>query len=104
MYPFIDATTGGNIGGMIGGTARGLELSDDQTKIVPGHGPLGDKTALQRAHDMLVTVRDRVRALKTSGKSLADTVAAKPTADLDAAWAHGLIKPDDFVTIVYNTL
>jgi cyclase len=104
IYPFIDVTTGGNIGGMIAGAARGLELADDQTKVVPGHGPLGDKAALKRTYDMLVAVRDRVQALKTAKKSLADTVAAKPTADLDATWGKGFTKPDDFVTIVYNTL
>jgi cyclase len=104
VYPFIDATTGGNIGGMIAGAARGLELANDQTKIVPGHGPLGNKAALQQTHDMLVTVRDRVKALKDAKKSLADVVGAKPTADLDATWGKGFTKPDDFVTVVYNTL
>ncbi len=39
VYPFIDAGTGGNINGMIGGAAQGLQLANDQTKIVPGHGP-----------------------------------------------------------------
>ena len=104
VYPFIDAGTGGNINGMIGGAAHGLQLANDQTKIVPGHGPLGDKAALQRVHDMLVTVRDRVKALKDGKKSLADVVAAKPTADLDAQWGKGFTQPDAFVTLVYNTL
>jgi cyclase len=104
MYPFIDASTGGNIAGMIGGAEKGLEIADDQTKVVPGHGPLGDKAALQRAHDMLVTVRDRVKALKDSKKSLADTIAAKPTADLDADWGSGFTKGDAFVRLVYSTL
>lgn len=104
VYPFIDASTGGNINGMIGGASLGLQLSNDRTKIVPGHGPLADKAALQRAHDMLVTVRDRVKALKDGQKSLADAIAAKPTADLDAAWGKGFTQPDVFVTLVYNTL
>ena len=104
VYPFIDAGTGGNINGMIDGAAQGLQLANDQTKIVPGHGPLGDKAALQRAHDMLVTVRDRVKTLKDGKKSLADVVTAKPTADLDAQWGKGFIQPDAFVTLVYNTL
>jgi glyoxylase-like metal-dependent hydrolase (beta-lactamase superfamily II) len=104
VYPFIDARTGGNINGMIDGAAQGLKLADDQTKIVPGHGPLADKAALQRAHDMLVTVRDRVKALKDGKKSLADAVAAKPSADLDATWGKGSMQPDAFVTLVYNTL
>jgi cyclase len=104
VYPFIDAGTGGTINGMIAGAEQGLTLANEQTKIVPGHGPLGDKAALQRAHDMLVTARDRVKALKDAKKSLADVIAAKPTADLDATWGKGFTPPDSFVTLVYNTL
>jgi cyclase len=104
FYPFLDASSGGNIDGMIAGTARGLGLADADTKIVPGHGPLGDKAAMARSHDMLVTVRDRVRALKSAGKSLQEAVAAKPTADLDAVWGKGLVTADLFTTVVYSTL
>jgi hypothetical protein len=53
---------------------------------------------------MLVTVADRVEKLKASGDTVEQAVAAKPTADLDAAWAHGSIKPDTFVAIVYDSL
>lgn len=104
MYPFIDTSTGGTIGGMIAGATKGLDLSDQQTKIVPGHGPIGDQAALTRYRDMLATVRDRVAALKKSGRTLEETVAQKPTADLDPAWAKGFTQPDMLVTIVYNTL
>ena len=50
------------------------------------------------------TGHDRVRKLKTSGRSLQDTVAAKPTADLDATWGKGFMPPNDFVTLAYNTV
>jgi|ERR1700726_944323 cyclase len=103
-YPFIDASSGGNINGMIAGATRGISLADGETKIVPGHGPLGDKAALTKYRDMLTTVRDRVQALKSSGKSEQDAIAAKPTADLDEQWGKGFMKPDFFVTIVYQTL
>jgi cyclase len=103
-YPFIDASTGGNINGMIAGASRGIGLTDADTKIVPGHGPLGDRAALTKFRDMLATVRDRVQTLKSSGKSLQDVIAAKPTADLDEQWGKGFMKPDFFVTIVYQTL
>jgi len=103
-YPFIDPSTGGNIGGMIAGAAQGLAIVDADTKIVPGHGPVGDKAALVKSHDMLVTVRDRVRDLKAAGKSKEEAVAAKPTADLDSAWGKGTINGDVFVTLVYTTL
>jgi cyclase len=104
VYPFIDASTGGSINGQIAGATLGLKVSDRSTRIVPGHGPVADRTALTAYRDMLVTVRDRVQKLKASGRTLADVTAAKPTADLDATWGAGFTKADDFVAIVYNTL
>ena len=53
---------------------------------------------------MLVTVRDRVQKLKSAGKSAQDAVAAKPFADLDAAWGKGILNSDLFVQVVYLAL
>jgi hypothetical protein len=53
---------------------------------------------------MLVTVRDRIKVQKAAGKSLAEVVAAKPTADFDAGWTNPNVPPDLFVTVVYSTL
>jgi cyclase len=103
-YPFLDGGTGGSIDGMIAGAALGASLADADTKIVPGHGPVGDKAALVKSREMLVTVRDRVHTLKTAGKSQQEAVAAKPTADLDSVWGKGLVNGDLFTTLVYATL
>ncbi|MGB6133300.1 MAG: MBL fold metallo-hydrolase [Acidobacteriaceae bacterium] len=104
MYPLIDLSSGGTINGMIRGVDQVLALADDQTKIVPGHGPLGDKAALQDYRTMLVTVADSVEKLKAQGETVEQAVAAKPTANLDATWAKGPIKPDTFVALVYDSL
>jgi glyoxylase-like metal-dependent hydrolase (beta-lactamase superfamily II) len=104
IYPFIDAGTRGNVNGMIAAADRALKMGDDSTRFVPGHGPLADKAALTKYRDMLVTVRDRVRKLKTSGRKLDEVLAAKPSADFDATWGKGFMMPNDFLTIVYNTL
>ncbi len=103
-YPFIDGSTGGNINGMLAAANGALSAVDADTKIVPGHGPLADRAALQRYRDMLAAVRDGVGRLKGSGKGLAEVQAAKPTAAFDAAWGHGFMKPEDFVALVYGTL
>jgi cyclase len=103
-YPFIDASTGGLIDGMIAGTNRLIALAGPDTILVPGHGPVGDKTAFTAYRDMLVTVRDRVKAQKAAGKALQEVVAAKPTADFDAQWTNPNVPPDLFVTVVYTTL
>jgi cyclase len=104
MYPFIDVGTGGNINGMIAAADQGLRMAGPRAKIVPGHGALADREALMKYRDMLVMVRDRIEKLKRSGRTEKEAVAAKPTADLDPAWGNGFVKPDAFVTIVYNTL
>ena len=104
VYPFIDPSSGGNINGMIAGSAQCLAQADAETKIIPGHGPLGDKAALTGYRDMMVTVRDRVQKQKAAGKSLQDVVTAKPTADLDAIWGKGMVNGDFFTTLVYSTL
>ena len=104
MYPFIDASTGGNINGMIGAAERGLKTTNATTKIVPGHGPLADRATLDAYRTMLTTIRDRVRTQKRAGRTLAEVHAAKPSAEFDAAWGKGMMPPDNFVALVYSTL
>ena len=104
FYSFIDKETKGSISGMIAGTAKMLAMIDSNTKVVPGHGPLGNKTDLRNFHDMLVTARTRVQKLKSAGKSLDEAVAAKPLADLDPVWGKGTLNGDAFVHVVYTTL
>jgi cyclase len=104
FYPFIDASTGGSINGMIAAADTALALVNPQVRIIPGHGPLGDKVSLGKYRDMMVTVRDRIQKLKSSGQTLEQVVAAKPTKDLDDPWGKGFMQPDFFVTIVYGTL
>ena len=104
FYPFIDASTGGNINGMIASADTALQLVNAQTRVIPGHGPLGDKASLSKYRDMLVTVRDRIQKLKSGGQTLEQVVAAKPTKDLDDPWGKGFMQPDFFVTIVYGAL
>jgi glyoxylase-like metal-dependent hydrolase (beta-lactamase superfamily II) len=104
QYPFIDVTTGGNIDGVIAAARAALALTNAQTRVVPGHGPVGDRASMQRFLAMITDVRDAVRALKTSGKTLDEVKAAKPTAAYDEAWGKGMTPPDVFVEIVYNTV
>jgi cyclase len=104
FYPVIDASTGGKIDGMILAADKILTLVDNNTKIVPGHGPLGNKADLTKFRDMLVAARDRVQKLKTAGKSAGEIAASKPFADLDATWGKGFFNGDVFAQVVYSAL
>ena len=104
IYPYIDAGTGGKVSGMIAANDKILKLANNDTKIVPGHGPLGTKADIVKFRDMLVTTRDRVQKLKSAGKSAQEAVAAKPFADLEDAWGKGFFNGDVFVQILYSAL
>lgn len=104
FYPVIDSSTGGKINGMILAADSILPLADKNTKIVPGHGPLGNRADLVEYRDMLVVARDRVQKMKTEGKSAGEIAASKPLADLDAKWGKGFFNGDFFAQIIYSAL
>jgi hypothetical protein len=62
----------------------------DKTIIIPDHGPVGNKAGLSEYYDMLVAIRANVLKLKKQGKSLTETIAAKPRAAYDAKWVNFL--------------
>ena len=104
FYPFVDVDHGGTLKGMIEASDAVLALADGETKIIPGHGPLGDRKQLQEYRDMLKTAYDRLSRLKVEGKSVEDAVAAKPLADLEERWGGGLFPGDTWVGLVYKGL
>ena len=104
MYPFIDTSSGGTADGVVAAADRVLALATDKTKIIPGHGPLANKAALQAYRNMLATVAQRIKALRAAGKSDDEIVAAKPAADQDAAFGGGFIKPEQFVRMMLNAI
>jgi glyoxylase-like metal-dependent hydrolase (beta-lactamase superfamily II) len=104
LYPFIDASSGGSLEGVIAAADHVLGLTDDQTKFIPGHGPVGTKSELQAFRDMLASVRDRLRPLAAAGKTAKEVVAAKPLADLDEKWGKGFLSTDAFTEIAFSAL
>ena len=102
FYPFIDVTHGGSLKGMIKAVDKVLSLADDRTKIIAGHGPIGDKGQLTSYRQMLGTVYERLRKLKAAGKTANEAVAAKPLVDLEAAWGDGLFNGDRWIELIYS--
>lgn len=82
-YPFIDAGNGGTLDGVIQFCSSTLEQINQQTVVIPGHGPIADYEALQDYIEMLTIIRERMVKLIEDGKSLEEVYAAKPTQDYD---------------------
>ena len=84
QYPNIDRANGGGLNGMINGLGQIIARSGPNTKIIPGHGPTVDRTAVVAHRDMMLGVRDRISKMIKDGKSETDVIAAKPWADFDS--------------------
>jgi len=105
-YPFYDLSSGGSLDGVIAAQEKVLGFADDNTRIIADEGEPEGKRQLQAQHDALVRIRDRVQALIDQGKSEAEAVAAKPTADLDPTWVPkgGFLTGDRAVQMAYESL
>jgi cyclase len=104
MYPFIDTSSGGSVAGVLAAVDRALKMVGDKTKIIPGHGPLGNKADLKAYRGMLAAVSGRVASQVKQGKKMEEVVASKPTAQYDEVWGKGFLAPAKFVEMLYGNL
>ncbi len=104
FYPFIDYSSGGTPDGFIAASERVIAISDDQTKIIPGHGPLATKADLIAYRTMLAGTIGKIKALVKQGKTLEEIIAAKPTAEFDERWGKGFIPPARYIDMVMKGL
>jgi glyoxylase-like metal-dependent hydrolase (beta-lactamase superfamily II) len=102
MYPFIDYVGGGGIDGMIVAANENIALASNHTIVIPGHGPVGNKSDLIKFRDMLVQARSNVAELKREGKTLQQVIASDPTSKFDATWGRSIISPAIFTQLVYR--
>ncbi len=103
-YPFIDTQSGGTLDGTIKAAELILSLSDENTKIIPGHGKLATPADIREYHTMLSTVRKRVTAHLDEGLSLMSVSAKDPLKELNEKWGQGFMKPDTWLKIIYDDL
>lgn len=104
MYPFIDTSSGGTVAGVIAACDRVIAISDDRTKIIPGHGPLSNRQELKAYRDMLEAVSGRVRAMIAEGKKVEEIVAAGVSKDFDEKWGKGFIPAPKFAEMLTRNL
>ncbi len=104
MYPFIDENAGGSLSGIVQACDLALTLVDEETRIIPGHGPIADMAQLKEYREMLAAVLDSVRALKEQGKTREEVIAAEPTKKYDSNFGQSWLKADTWVGLVYDCM
>ncbi len=100
-YPNIDRANGGSLKGMVDGLSNVVNLAGPSTKIIPGHGPIVDKTAVAAHRDMIIALRDKVAKLAQQGMTLEQVTASKPTSEFDGKMQGAGTTGERFVGQVY---
>ncbi|UTF60053.1 MBL fold metallo-hydrolase [Gilvimarinus sp. DA14] len=104
MFPFIDLDNGGSVQGYLDAQMKVLELADEQTIIVPGHGPLARKADVLSAHEMLIDARKRVAAMIMDGKKEEQIVAANPLEVYHDDWNWDFITTEKMTRQLHRDL
>jgi len=99
-YPFIDADNGGDLRGMIDFCQAVLDVIDENTVVIPGHGEISDYQGLKSYIAMLEDMHQVIGKMVKRGKSLEEVVAANPTKDYDEANGDST----NFVNRAYKSL
>lgn len=102
-FPFIDADNGGSINGFIAYLDELLEMTDSQTRIIPGHGQIANKADVQTLRKDLAAIRDQFMQLVEEGKSLEEILNAGIT-DPYEEMGKGFINAQSFVTLMWHSL
>jgi len=100
-FPFVDASSGGNVRGIVAAADKVLAIADDQTKIIPGHGPVATKADLQQYRNMVAEIVAKVETGIKAGKTLEQIKAERP-ADGYGVNPTGFITADKFVETVFD--
>ena len=104
MFPFIDVDSGGSVAGYKAGQQRLIDMADDGTMIIPGHGALANKSDLQIALDMLIDAEARVKKLVDAGMTLEQVLEENPLEIYHEQWNWFFITTERMTTTLYGSL
>jgi len=103
-YPFIDTDSGGDIDGLLSNLKMAQAMLDDDSKIIPGHGPAATLKDLKAYTHVLESCAEILRELRDNGLTVDEIVAKKPLAEWDDRYGDGFIGPEAFIRSVLSSL
>jgi glyoxylase-like metal-dependent hydrolase (beta-lactamase superfamily II) len=99
-WPVVDWPTGGWIGGIVGALQRLQTVATEQTRIVPGRGPVLGLAELKTQTEMYGTIYTRLTQLLNKGRSPGEAVAERPAKEFEAQMGNA----DEFVRRAFESL
>ena len=102
-YPFVDLKSGGSVLGYAKALSKLLMLTNEDTKIIPGHGDLGTVKDVLFTRDMLLDLHTQVSALYKARKTEAEVLMmSNITEKYDTlGYGSGFINTERMMKTVY---
>lgn len=105
LYPFIDASSGGCLYGLIDAAKYAYNhFVNQSTIIITGHGKIGNKASLSSYIEMLEQITRSIKNYSNQGKTLQQIIQLRPTKKYDSNWSYSLVPPQTFVEMIYNAI
>lgn len=104
MFPFVDITSGGSFLGFTAASQAMADLATENTRIIPGHGPLSTEADIEAVVDMLGGTMAAVQAEIDLGKDIEAVLDAAPLTPWVEDWAWGFIDEARFTRLIFADL
>jgi len=104
IFPYIDLDSGGSVAGYIAGQQKLISMADNDTKIIPGHGPLATKADLQRNLLVLTDGQARVKLLVDQGRTIDEILEANPLSVYHEDYDWSFITTERMTRTLYRSL
>jgi glyoxylase-like metal-dependent hydrolase (beta-lactamase superfamily II) len=101
-FPFVDRDSGGNALNLVASLDRMLAMTNAETRIIPGHGPVATRADLQAWRDMIAGAVETVRRAKGEGRTLDAFLARNPLKPMEKPKAF--ISADAFARAIWSSL
>lgn len=102
FWPFIDASSGGSIEGVVTAVNQILSIAGDATKIIPGHGYVGTRDDLVAYRDVLKAVIVKIKQARDNKKTRAEWISSNPLQEYDSEWGRGFLSTEKFTAIAWD--
>lgn len=104
LFPFIDVSSGGSVAGYKAGMQRLIDMANENTKFLSGHGPVASRADVEKDLAMIVDAEARVKALVDEGMSEDDIVAANPLSEYHDEYNWGFITTERMTRTLIRSL
>lgn len=98
VFPYIDVDSGGSVRGFMKNLEAALELVNAETRVIPGHGPLGGIAAIEQSLGLVRESALLIMRETEAGKSDAQIIQLLNTEFAEAA--KGFISAERWLGIV----